>query len=96
MAMVLNSAANAPTPTPYGTFQSPMVFTGTCRQADFTTTGAIARLALPVGTVFFFAGTRNLAGTTAGIGIIRVLSSNDTIADYYSLDGVALSTLVTD
>ncbi len=96
MAMVLSGASGAPVATPRGTFQGPMVFSGTCRQADFTTTGAIARLSLPVGTAFYFYGTRNAAATVAGIGIIRVLSTNDTIADYYSTDGVLLSTLVTD
>jgi plastocyanin domain-containing protein len=67
---------------------------GSMRQADFTTAGVYAKA--PLNSVIFHAGTRNAAATAAGMGIIRQSIANQSIADFFTLDGVALSTLVTD
>lgn len=68
--------------------------TGSLRQANFAASGAYVKA--PKHSRLWHSGTRNAAATAVGLVAIRQDTANATIADWFSADGVALSTLVTD
>jgi hypothetical protein len=96
MAMVLNGGVGHFNPTNYGNKPVFLRFSGTMRTADFTGTGEVEKLGLPVGSVIFFHGTRTSGANACALVAIRQTTANGSIADWFSADGVALSTLVND
>jgi len=67
---------------------------GSLRRANFAASGVY--YAAPLRSIIFHVGTRNFAGTAAGLVIQRISIANGDYQDWQTADGVALGTLLTN
>lgn len=98
MAMQVTGGAGPSSVTAVGRKPQILFTSGLMVQAEFVlATGFIGKMDLPIGSHIFHTGTIN-ATTPAALHCVRVLDTNDTVADWFLVsDGsnaAALTTLV--